>query len=200
MKKIVPIIFLICLITHVRSQKINFGLEFNVGGVLPSDNYYGLNAPLKLNAFGILKKHEIYAGFSVEEIRRYYGKIFGLEAGYKYHFYSDKHKSNFLVDLNLQISKHAEGCVADVKYNYKPDPIDYCISLQQIKSRIIAPMFGYELFYTKWLSTLLTIGPGLNFVQSRVSEFYPYYYGAEYSNFKKTTVICLIKASIRFTF
>lgn len=179
-----------------------FGIEPNLNSIVGET--HNRNSLKSLNVFGIYKKHELYTGFDVTDIPSERHRLFGYQAGYKHHAYIAGKKSSFFIDVNYQYSKYAEGCAHPVSYNFVPDTpgVDACLAFRRVKSNQCSVGIGYELFYTKWLSTSFSSGLG----QQWGIEEAPAFDVTHYMNVKKQSrepynyLNVLVKFAIRVSF
>lgn len=196
------IIFLFSAFSAQAQPQWNYGLELNWNGVAFFSTYQRmfLNS---CNTFLMYGQHEVYTGFDVSNlIGPKIHRVWGFESGYKFHQRLKGRKSNIVADLNYQFSKFCRGCTLPVSYNFVPGTYnDRCLASQRVRTSLLSLGLGYEMFYTRWLSTSLTVGPGINWGILSDPPFDTMKYfnrpPTEPSPFARFNL--LVKASIRIT-
>lgn len=174
-----------------QEKKWHFGLE-------PTANIaiFGEQLPLPrgFNGFVKYKKYEFYIGTDIYRIE----KIYGLETGLKYHFISNKRLSHFFVDLNFQKNKWCEGSTLPVRYDYEPKYLYDDRAMFRMNTYLLSSTLGYEVNFTKWLSTTIAIGPGVNYYTLKTTWIANYLYcGGMDKNVWKGVI--LTKVALRIT-
>jgi len=192
MRHVFFVVFIL-FVNNLYSQKNewHYGLEPTANIVCNGVQPVGL--PIGVNGIVKYDSYEYYLGTAI-----YGSSIYGLETGFKYHFHSDKRLSHFFIDLNFQNTRYSTGAATPVSYSYTPKDTMDPTALYRVKTYILSSALGYEVNFTKWLSSTIAIGPGLDYYTEKNTWVVKYQWPAQ-TDEKGWKGVLLIKVAIRLT-